>query len=137
MSDGSYFNVHIIFMTWGRWLLPSASNLCATVLCAVSVVTRATSVIFSLIIYCCCSVGHCSHRCCVCVYQWDLSNLPVLWKCEVPDNVALRLSYLNGWVNLGLELQDELYLSYTAGDLVMQQQTLWTSCVMVSCVFFI
>lgn len=109
-------------MTWGRLLLPSASNLCATVLHTVSVVTRTTSVIFPQTICCRCFVGCCCRRCGVHVYQWDLSNLPVLWKCEVPDNVALRFSsYLNGWVNLGLELQDKLCPLYIAGDSVMQQ----------------
>lgn len=57
----------------------------------------------------------------------------MLWKCKVPDKVVLHLSIQTWWwVNLGL--QNELYVSYIVGDLVMQQQTLWISCVVVSCV---
>lgn len=59
----------------------------------------------------------------------------MLWKCKVPDKVVLHLSIQTWWwVKLGL--QNELYLSYIVGDLVMQQQTLWISCVVVSCVVF-
>lgn len=69
------------------------------------------------------------------MYQWDFSNLSVLRKCEIPDNVALYLSfYLNGWVTLGLELQDQLCLSDIGGDAAADSLDF---CVIVSCMFFV
>lgn len=130
------FNICTVFMRQGSCLLPSASNLCARVLHAVSIVMRATRIIFSLIIFCYCSAGHCSLQCCVHEYSQDSSHLLVLWKFKVPDKLH-SASYLIGLVNLRPEFQDKLYLAYIVGDLMMQQQILYFLCDSIKCTFLL